>query len=371
MASPIAQILKDNPIFVTKSKTGLLLELRTKYGISKKSFDDFLENDPAAQRLPFMLEQVPSRNSVKKNAIQKVIAHPSYSFQVDVVLAGWKYGPRKKDRFLMMVEVNSRKVFVHVLSSNTGKEVSIAYKTIMDGKVIPQIPLFPGEPNTKAERVMMLHVVHGDKFFDNKLFREANDAYGILVSATVAADDHKSRTGNALGLIDRAVKTIKQMLWRKYQATNDRNWPSYLEAIVDEDNKSPHSSLKGETPNQMYQDRLGLAEMWQKNSEHNEGVNVAADNSKFPVGTNVRLVVKKGPVEKGGATLSPQVYVVLEGGSKTTYRLKNVKTGDELKRRPRLNDVVRVSSIAQSFTVPRGSKDTGKQERALRREGLV
>jgi hypothetical protein len=270
----------------------------------------------------------------------------------------------------MLVEVNSRKVFVHVLSSNTGKEVSSAYVAIMEKEVIPEIPLFQGEPNTKAERVMMLHVVHGDKFFDNKLFRDANDKYNILVTATVAADDHKSRTGNVLGLIDRAVKTIKQMLWRYYTAHQDRNWPSYLQKIVDEYNDAPHTSLKGETPNVMYRDSLGLADMWQQNSEHNKMTNAVAERIKLPVGTNVRIVINKGVLQKGGAKLSPQVYTVMEDPSKTTYKLVNKSTGIEEKRRPRLNDVVRVSAIAKSFPVP-SSKDSGKQERALRREGLV
>lgn len=365
----IAAILRANPTYGAKSKSALYEVLRRKHGVSKKAFDEFLENDEAAQRLPFLLEQVPNRAVVKRRAVSKKISLPSYSFQIDVAFAGWKSANR--DRFLILVEANSRRVFVRVLPSNKATDVTAAYKILLDDEIIPSIPLYAHEPDSDAKRRQFVYMVHGDKFFDNKTFHALNTEYGIRTSTSVAADDHKSRTGNKLGLVDAAIKTIKRMLWRYHEANDDPKWPTFIHRVVDEYNDTPHSALGGSTPEEMWGDRAALAAMYRETQEHNEASDQQAESQRLPVGTRVRLIRERRALQKGGARLSNEVYEIVRHATSTTYVLKDVRTDKEMKRRPRLEDVVRVSPKA----VPLGARGartlaTSGQERALRREGI-
>jgi hypothetical protein len=367
----IDDILREIPVLKSLSKTALEKLLRVKHDVRKKEFDLWLATSDDAQRLPFMLEQVPSRKIVKRRAIVKKIAMPSYSFQIDVVKPGWR-ARNRATLLLLLVEVNSRRMFARALKNNTATHVTSVYESIMNDEVLPAIPPVSGEPDTKSEALKSVHIVHGDKFFDNKSFQEYNERKGIEVTATVAKDDHMSRTGNKLGIVDRATRTLKDMLRRYADAEDNTNWTSYLDKIVDAYNNKPHDTLKGHSPNELYDDRGNLALLYESNVAQNDAADIQAEGVRLPVGTKVRLIRERRALEKGGARLSPEVYVVKSNPTATTYVLENATTGVELKRRPRLDDVVKVSDRAVDVTNTKRqrSRDQDKTRRRLRRERL-
>lgn len=361
--------LTANPTWKSLSKTALFNRFKSAGLVkNKKEYDAWIEASDVAQGLPFNLEQVPNKKQSKRLAVAKKIAYPSYSFQIDIALPGWKSSGTRQDRFLILTEVNSRKVYVAALANGKMNHVAKVYRDIMEDDIVTDIPLYAGEDRSLRGRLEHVFVVHGDKYFNSAEFRAVNDDMGISVNATTAADDHKSRTGNVLGIVDASIKTIKKMLFRYYQGNNDAGWVFYLQKIVDEYNKTPHSSLKGSTPTDMYQSRHELARLFMETSNHNKAADEHAQSVKHPIDTKVRLIRDRAALEKGGARLSKEVYIVTGHPTSTTYKLVDAKTGVELKRRPRITDVVRASNIAREIEVSKRGKEPTPTQRRLRKE---
>lgn len=344
--------LRQNPSYRTLSKSRLAQVMTrgdTAPFRNRREFDAWFDSDdPTAQKLPAQLEQTGGgrRKKSKKGSGLK-IAYPSYSFQIDVVVM--QMAPiSKRDRFLLLVEMNSKKAFATVLASNGADEVTDAYESLLEKEVLPEIPLFDDEDDSKEGMLSHVHVVMGDAFFANRSFRELNRELGILMNTSVAANDHLSSTGDALGIVDSTVRTLKSMFRRKAidlgaepsRSTTSYDWPRYLDDIIDAYNALPHGSVKNKmTPDEMYADRVVLAELWREKSRSNAAVR--SRQTKLAIGSKVRLLVKKtSAILKGpSVTLSPEVYTISGYTGTSRYLL------DELPgRKPRFGDVVAVKS---------------------------
>lgn len=101
-----------------------------------------------------------------------------------------------KEKFLIVVDILSRKVFAYVLASGTMKDVLVAYKDFL--KDCGFIPM----------------AVSGDAFFDHNEFKDLNESKNTKVYTSVSKDTHMNGKykGNKLGIVDSAVKTIKNYL---------------------------------------------------------------------------------------------------------------------------------------------------------------
>jgi hypothetical protein len=113
--------------------------------------------------------------------------------------------------------------------------------------------------------------------------------------------------------------------------------------------------------------------MYENNVDINQSADAQAEGRRLPLGTKVRLICERRALEKGGARLSPEVFIVKGNPTATTYLLENATTGEALKRRPRLDDVVKVSDRAVDVgpTRRQRSREQDKSQRRLRREGLT
>ncbi len=191
MDKAASSILRRRPELRRLSKTALARELVSKVPDAdhpfrtRRQFDDWFASSATASRLPTQLAQV-SRQGQQKVHISRRIAYPPYSFQIDVTIVRPKSPVSRRDRFLLMVEVNSRKAFAEVLSGNTASETTDAYERLMHNRILPEIPLFEGEDNSLKGRLEHVWVVVGDAFFDNAAFKRLNDDWHVLTSTVVA-----------------------------------------------------------------------------------------------------------------------------------------------------------------------------------------
>lgn len=330
---------------------------------TRKEFDVWWDSDDAsAQSLPGRLE-VNGRQVVKKARRSPFgIVAPPYSFQVDVTVVQPPEPKTGRDRFLLLVEINSRKAFASTLRTNEASEVTETYDKMMKTQVLPDIPLYAGEDDTTKGRLQHVWLVMGDNFFSNKSFIDLNHDMGIQTSTVVAKDEHWSVSGNSLGIVDACTKTLKAMMRRERTASGAGfRWTEKLEEIIMTYNATKgHSALpKGMTPNDVYNDRHEIAKLyWAKADRRRQGMKTT---ERLPIGTEVRIVIRKASkVHKGPAfTLSPQVYKIQSHVGINRYELEGST------RRPRLSDVVAVKN-AKDFTEQ--PKEPSRQSVTLRAE---
>ena len=347
--------IKQHPELRRLSKSALANHMISRLGDrpfkTRKAFDEWFATTGA--NLPAQVEQVTSR-ALNRRYVPRKISYPSYSFQIDVTIL-WKSPRSRRDRFLLMIEMNSRKAFAKVLKGNDASEVTRVYRSLMIDTILPQIPLFSDEDHSQKGRLEHVWLVMGDKFFDNAVFTKTNEELHIFTHNVIAADEHKSVHGNPLGLIDSLTRTLKNIMKREKTAllqdeggrTVALEWPDYLQSIIDTYNSSPHSALGGtETPEDMFKDRAGLAKMYAATREHNRRANDINVNGIIEPGAKVRIVTKKkSAVQKGlGLSLSHATHEVVSF-EKGRYVLEGID-----KRRFKPTDIVRVSDNARDFS---------------------
>ena len=342
----IDEIMKTNPTWKLLSRDKLNKTLK-KQGIifCKADIDRYFESSE--------LLQVFKKPPTSKHDSFRINAEPD-SYQIDVVLmAQW---PKAKndniDRFLLLVDILSRRAFVELLPSNQMVDVIKAYEVFL--KRVPRRPA----------------MLSGDDFFSQKTFVDMNAARHIRVITCVAKNVHAQHKGNRLGIIDRCVRTIKVLLQKKMVDSNDSKWTAYLSDIVDLYNTTVHSSLDGKSPIEAYDDIDFLSDMYVRNLEHNIRVREVV-NKGFESGMSVRILNDKLMFQKEGESYSRDVYTIVESFG-NSFKLMTTE-GHMLDRAYMARDLLavkadRVTNRIDDFTATRelqvhyvAKKITGKR----------
>ena len=134
---------------------------------------------------------LPTRNPARASL---TIVAPPRSFQIDIVLLPlYKGANQGKDKFLLLVDVLSRRAFAYVLKSGQMRDVLDAYGLFLDD-------------------VSDVHSVTGDNFFNNRQFKLMNNTNDIKLYTGIAEEDHMTNKGNRLGIIDRLTRTERLAL---------------------------------------------------------------------------------------------------------------------------------------------------------------
>lgn len=226
-----------------------------------------------------------------KGKMMKIVASHK-SFQIDIVLM-----PSYKNisKFLLLVDVMSRKAFAYVLKSGEMRDVVDAYGKFLD-------------------EVGYVNSITGDNYFGSALFRKVNEVNNIKMYVDIAADDHIGGKGNRLGIIDRLVRSLKNYMTRYELVYGDKNWIGYLGDIVDMHNNLPHKALGGKTPNEVFEDDRMASEDYVDKVKYNDSV-----NTTFEVGDSVRVVGGKSIFGKERPVLDSKIYII---ESKDGYKYK-------------------------------------------------
>lgn len=85
--------------------------------------------------------------------------------------------------------------------------------------------------------------ITGDEFFGTKDFVKFDEDDGVTVYHDIAKDDHLSKYGSKLGIIDRLVKTLKGYITKIMLETRSTKWTNLLDDVIELYITTPHTSL--------------------------------------------------------------------------------------------------------------------------------
>ena len=224
------------------------------------------------------------------------------SFMIDVVhMAEFSEGTTAAaaaaaaDKFLFIINIPSRKAYAYLLPSATMEQVCKRYEEFI-----------------LAEKAVFRPVsaVMGDNFFENPAFKTLSEAHHIQVQTVVAKEIHAMRYGSALGVLDRAVKSVKILLKKQISASDDHRWQPHLESIIKLYNETPHSSLSGKSPADAFEDIPFLRSLIKRDKRHNYELKERL-NSAFKVGDTVRVALPVSTFAKERAPFSRTLYTIV------------------------------------------------------------
>ena len=234
----------------------------------------------------------------------KITALPK-SFQIDIMF--YPIGQGFKN-VLLIVDIPSRKAWAYVISTSSGENILVAYK-----KFISEV----GQINS----------VEGDNQFSFKAFQEYNKENNIKIDTSIAKDEHISQ-GNKLGIIDRLVRTLKEMIDRyRTSVSKQTSFSTILDKVIITYNSQPHRTIKT-TPNEMYNDINKQIFNFEKDKEYNRNV---LDKNKISIGAEARILETKDKLEKGNQKFSLDVYKLV-GREGNRFMVENAE-GEKLRRR--------------------------------------
>lgn len=209
----------------------------------------------------------------------KIVAPPK-SFQIDIFF--------KHDKaFLIFVDTLSRKLFIEKLKSRNIDVVLQGIQTIIEKT---------GQPLA----------IQSDDEFNKKEIKDWFESQEINFSSVLSKTEHLSQ-GNKLGIVDTAVRTIKKLINKYMDMTDNPKFESAIDEIVDIYNTTPHSSLKGHTPDDAYRDIKLQAKLYKEGQTHNAQLTKSID---LDIGDYVRKSLDKNKFEKEKQTYSKTVYAI-------------------------------------------------------------
>lgn len=289
----------------------------------------------------------------KQTAPLKITA-PPYSFQIDIAkMPAYKNANKGTTEMLLLVDILSRKAFAYPLRNGKMETVLIAYN-----KFLREVEEDEGGP---------VNSVEGDNFFKNKSFMNINDEQQINLYTDVAKDDHVTKTGNKLGIVDRFTRTIKNYIQKYMLLHKTLQWTSFLPQLIELYNDTPHTSLKDNSPNEVWADQ-DYMEIQNKNDiKSNEKSNKSFN---LPDGTSVRIMVGKELFEKEKARFSTEIYTVVD---QVGYRFKlQNENGEPVKRLYRAGELLKVTQAIDRVRdkpaeARRAHKDGARISKEMRR----
>jgi hypothetical protein len=277
------------------SKQNFINITKKSLNASTKEINDFLKNQEI--------------NQVNKNRIniliKKITALPR-TYQIDIMY--YPIGENFRN-VLLIVDIQSRKAWAYVISSTSGETILKAYKK------------FESEVN-------IINAIEGDNQFSFKAFQDYNNEKNIRLDTSIAKEEHISSHGNKLGIIDRLVRTLKEMI-EKYRSvvSKQTSFSEIIDKIINTYNKQPHRTIKS-TPNEMFNDVSKQNFNNEKDKEYNR--NKLKDNN-ISIGSEARILESKGKLEKGSQKYSIDLYKLV--GREGNRFIVQDSEGEKLRRK--------------------------------------
>ena len=262
------------------NKTTFIKQVREKYpDIKVKDIKEYLSKQEVNQ----------INTSVNKTYEYKITAPPR-TFQLDIF---WWKKSSSLIPVLLLVDILSRKAWAYVLTkSKKAKRAEVSVKTLQSFK----------------NEVGLIHALEGDNEFSSaaiKKFCEDND---IRLDTSVSKEEHISN-GNKLGIIDRLVRTLRELIDKYFDIAGHRtdNIKDVMSSVIDTYNNSSHRTLNNKTPNQVYKDIDNQISRHVTDSLHNQQI---YEKVPFKEGEKVRILEKKEKFDKGKQKFSKEVYTI-------------------------------------------------------------
>ncbi len=184
----------------------------------------------------------------------------------------------------------------------------------------------------------------GDNEFSSAAIRKFCEDNNIRLDTSVAKEEHISN-GNKLGIIDRLVRTLRELIEKYYDITGYRtdNIKDVMKSIIDTYNNNSHRTLKNKTPNQVYKDNDAQTARHLNDTAHNQ---VIYKSVPFNDGEKVRILEEKGKFDKGKQKFSKEIYTI---DKKEGYKIKVNGTSRKLKPAELLKASTTANPIAEKY----------------------
>ena len=271
------------------NKTTFIKNVRDKHpSIKVKDIQEYLKNQEVSQM----------NTTVNKKYEYKITAPPR-TFQIDIFW--WKKGESLLP-ILLLVDILSRKAYAYVLpKSIKEKRGDITVKTLEELK----------------NEVGHINGLEGDNEFGSAAVKTFCDKYNIRLDSSVSKLEHISG-GNKLGIIDRLVRTLRELIERYYDILGNRKetLQNVMDSIIATYNNDNHRSLQNKTPNQVFKDNDNQRIRFLTDSIHNQSI---YQTIPFNASDQVRVLEDKGIFDKGKNKFSKETYTV---DKKDGYKIK-------------------------------------------------
>ena len=235
------------------SKQNFINLAKQKLKASIKEINEFLKNQEINQ-----VNKKPTKHTNSK------ITAPPRTYQLDIMY--YPVGTSFKN-VLLIVDIQSRKAWAYVISSTSGENILNAYKKF-------------------ESEVDIINAIEGDNQFSFKAFQDYNKDKNIRLDTSIAKDEHINH-GNKLGILDRLVRTLKEMI-EKYRSvvSKQSSFPEMIDKVINTYNNQPHRTIKS-TPNDMFNDVSKQNFNNQKDKEYNR---IELNKNNITIGAEARIL---------------------------------------------------------------------------------
>lgn len=311
------QILKENGIKATH-----------------KQVKDFIDKQS--------IQQITTKKRKIKEKLKYITASAPYEiFQIDLI-DYQKYSKTNKGYkyVLIAVDVFTRKAYAIPIKTKQPNDVLEGFIEII-------------------EEEQPLVITHDDGNEWKGVFKNFIEKHDII-EITTETGNH-----NALGIIDRFTRTIKEMIYKYMVANDTTTYILVLDKLIELYNNKPHTAIDNIKPNEADKNdnMLVISHINYNKKLFNQG-NMKKQNKKISIGDSVRVIKEKKTFTKGYETgYSNKVYRVmdinlnyalLDDGKKYKLdKLMKVEGGDNL----------------NTYSINTANK-RAKVKRKLNREGL-
>ena len=230
---------------------------------------------------------------------------------------------------LLLVDILSRKAWAYVLTkSKKEKRAEVSVKTIQEFK----------------DEVGLIRGLEGDNEFSSAAIKTFCNDNDIRLDTSVAKEEHISN-GNKLGIIDRLVRTLRELIETYFDITGHRtdNIKDVMKTVIDTYNNSNHRTLNNKSPNQVFKDNDDQMARHLNDSLHNQQIYKSVP---FDDGDKVRILEQKEKFDKGKQKFSKSIYTI---DKKEGYKLIIKDEKRKLKPSELLKADTVSNPIAQSY----------------------
>ena len=268
-------------------------------------------------------QEVNQINTTVNKSYQYKITAPPRTFQIDIFW--WKRGDTLTP-ILLLVDILSRKAWAYVLTkSKKEKRAEVNVATLKEFQ----------------KEVGNINGLEGDNEFSSGPIKNFCEENNIRLDTSVAKEEHISN-GNKLGIIDRLVRTLRQLIDNYYVIAGHRtdNIKDVIKSVIETYNDSNHRGLKNKTPNEVYNNHDDQLARHLNDSVHNQAIYKSVP---FKEDDKVRILEDKGKFDKGKKTFSKEIYKV---NKKQGYKI--LVDGTSRKLKP--GELIKVNSVSNPIS---------------------
>ena len=267
----------------------------------------------------------------------KIVAEPR-SFQIDLTFLPYEKHNRQYPGFLSCIDISSRKAFTYPIKNRSTEEVLKVLETFVK-EAKPSRISSDNEGAFKSQTIM--------KYLEDKGIQQYF---------------HRPNDHNAMGIIDRFTRTIKEMLNKYFLSHQTVQWLDILPTLVNNYNHRQHRSLHM-SPQDMWSDIEAQNDFRKEDYQYNR--KVLSKTAVFQPRDTVRVLEPLNILEKGRPRYSSEIYTIdhLEGLS---YRLRD-QQGNLLRHKYRPYELVAAKGDGDK-DILHNERKVNRKERKLQRE---